>query len=70
MARTKYIVLDSKVLVVAVEGSIGDWAAYIGAVPGYNFDEEWQRVAENGTKLPKSIAEILFPLFKDLKWRE
>jgi len=68
--KIRYIALDSKVLVVAKEGGIGDWAAYIGAVPGLNHTFEWQRVRDNGTKLPQKVAEILFPDFKDLNWRD
>ncbi len=56
-------------MAVAVEGAIGDWAAYIGAIEGHNFDEEWQQIRDNGTKLPKDVAELLFPDFKHLKWR-
>jgi len=70
MARVEWKALDPHVLVVAIEGSVGDWAAYIGAVRGKNHEEEWRKVAEYGTKLPKSVAEILFPNFRSLRWRE
>jgi len=62
--------LDRRVIVVAVEGEVEDWAAYIGAVQGDRHSEEWQEVAEYGTKLPKNIAEILFPQFRNLEWRD
>ncbi len=62
--------LDIKVLAVAVEGSIGDWAAYIGAIPGFDHDSEWQAVYKHGSKLPENLAKILFPEFHDLEWRD
>ena len=62
--------LDRKVLVVALEGEVNDWSAYIGAVEGNNHSQEWQEVARTGTKLDREIAEILFPYFKqNFKWR-
>lgn len=67
--KIRYIALDLKVLVVATEGEVDDWAAYIGAVAGNNHDHEWQQVKERGTKIPKAVAEVLFPDFKHLKWR-
>lgn len=61
--------LDHKVLAVAVEGAVKDWAAYVGAVKGDNHSKEAHEVALHGNKLPKEIAEILFPEFKHLRWR-
>ena len=58
------------VIVVAVEGEVEDWSAYIGAVAGQNHDYEWQKVRDYGSKLPKEIAELLFPDFKKLQWRD
>ena len=69
MNRLRYIALDPKVIVVAIEGSANDWAAYIGAVRGENHNLEYREVAEHGSKLPKDVAEVLFPDFKDLTWR-
>ena len=69
MRKTRWIALDSRVIAVAVEGGIGDWSAYIGAVEGRNHDEEWEEVARHGTKLPREVAELLFPDFKHLVWR-
>lgn len=64
------IALDNHVLVVAIEGYANDWAAYIGAVKGENYEEEWCEVAEHGTKLPRTVAELLFPSFAEyLSWR-
>lgn len=57
------------VIVVAVEGAVGDWAAYIGAVPGDNHEHEWMKVRDRGSKLRKEVAEVLFPDFKKLRWR-
>jgi len=59
------------VIVVAIEGSIRDWAAYIGAVPGQNHEREWQLVLEDGSKLFQKFAEVLFPDFaQDFVWRD
>lgn len=68
--RVSIIALDSKVLVVAVEGTVLDWAAYIGAVQGEDHDSEWQQVRDHGSKLTKEIAEFLFPEFaKEFAYR-
>lgn len=67
--KIRYLALDRCVIAVAVEGEVQDWAAYIGAVLGNRHRDEWQRVAERGSKLSKEVAEILFPDFKHLKWR-
>lgn len=64
-----YIALDMQVIAVAVEGGVGDWAAYIGAVKGDNHEREWEDVGRHGTKLPQGVAELLFPSFKHLIWR-
>jgi len=61
--------LSCQVIAVAVEGEVGDWAAYIGAVDGRDHEKEWPEVAKYGAKLDRRIAEILFPQFKKLKWR-
>jgi len=68
--RVRYLALDKRVLAVAVEGSVGDWTAYIGAVAGKNHAEEYLEVYLHGSKLYQPIAEILFPDFaKTLVWR-
>ena len=67
--HTYYIyALSNKVLAVAscnyprMEGeSVSEFAVYIDAVPGKNFDEEFMIVAEHGQKLPKNVAKALFP---------
>lgn len=62
--------LASKVLVVATEGQVHDWAAYIDAVPGICHDKEYKLVASEGTKLPYKIARIIFPeLDEEYTWR-
>jgi len=63
--------LDRRVIAVAVEGHQGDWAAYIGAVPGENHQEEWKEVEKHGSKLRRELAELLFPSFRmELRYRE
>jgi len=46
-----------------------DWAAYIDAVPGESHQREMQEVARVGSKLPKTVAEIIFPDLPINKWR-
>jgi len=66
----RFRALDRKVLAVAVKGSVNDWAAYIGAVQGDNHQRECEEVARNGSKLPRKVAEILFPEFAEqFSWR-
>ena len=67
--QVRYIALDRKVLVVAVEGEVNDWAAYIGAVEGNNHEIEWLEVKEHGSKLSRTVAEAIFPDFINLDWR-
>lgn len=68
--RAGYRVLAYRILTVAVEGFDNDWSAYVGIVNGENYDEEWTEVRDNGDKLPQDVVEVLFPDFKDLKWRD
>lgn len=67
-----YRALNRDVLAVAVtEEDVGDWAAYIGAVPGNNHEEEAELVARNGGKLPHKMAAILFPQIDEKYiWRD
>jgi hypothetical protein len=68
--KTRWIALDQKVIAVAVEGEVGDWTAYIGAVEGKDHNEEWRQVAKYGSKLPRKVAEAIFPDFaKEFVWR-
>lgn len=64
-----YRALGRQVLVVAVPGQIGDWAAYIGAVPGVSHEKEVGEVAMHGDKLTKALASILFPRFDPAAYR-
>ena len=67
--RVRYTALAQHVIAVAIEGYADDWTAYIDAVPGYSHEREWRRVLDNGDKLPKHVAMVIFPDFKDLTWR-
>ena len=68
--KMEYIALDRRVLVVAVEGEVKDWAAYICAVEGTNHDREVESVYRHGTKISREIAEFLFPEWaKKFQWR-
>ena len=57
---------NSIILVGAVEGNFGDWAAYFETpwTPGHD-------VLGLGNKLPQKVAEELFPNWKEkkLRWR-
>jgi hypothetical protein len=71
LKKVRWIPLDSKVIAVAVEGEVGDWSAYIGAVPGKDHTKEWQEILKHGTKLSRKVAEVLFPDFaKEFRWRD
>jgi len=70
MGRMRWIALDMRVIVVAVEGGVKDWAAYIGAVEGNSHEREYEGVMDYGTQLPQKVAELLFPDFKHLDWRD
>ena len=67
-----FVPLSTRVLVVAVVNeSVGDWAAYVDAVPGHNHVEELIPVAEDGNKVRLWMAERLFPdLANEYKWRQ
>jgi hypothetical protein len=71
MREIEYHALSRDVLAVAsVNTLVGDWAAYIGAVAGKSFDEEKQKVADEGTKLSFELAKLLFPhIAKKYSWR-
>ena len=66
----RYKALDSKVLVVAVEGYANDWACYIGAVEGKNHNIEYKQVMKHGSKLHTNLARLLFPEFDRFLYRE
>jgi len=52
--------LDQHVMVVAKVGHGREFTAYIGAVPGKRDEDEMQDVLENGSKLSKELAKVLF----------
>ncbi len=60
--------LSRDVLAVAQTRIEGAWAAYVAAVPGKNHRLEMATVLENGTKLDRRIAAILFPIFSDIPY--
>lgn len=62
-------VLGHRVIVVAKEGQVNDWAAYIDAVPGQNHNNEWQQVRDHGDKISERVARVLFPEFDKLRYR-
>ena len=64
-----YTALASKVLVVAVPGSVGDWAAYCDAVPGMRHRDETEEVARHGDKISKELAVVMFPQFDPAMFR-
>lgn len=70
MKDTEYKILECRVIAVAVKGAVGDWAAYIGSVAGQDHQNEWQEVKANGEKLSQSIAEVMFPEWKKLRYRQ
>ena len=67
-----YRALDSEVLATAViNPAVGDWSAYIGAVPGKNHEQEKTEVARTGNKLDTNIAVLIFPnIAARYKWRD
>ncbi len=72
--EAEYYVLASKVMTIAIANiSVGDWAAYIDAVPGENHDEEFNQLLEKrgSTKLPYEIAKIIYPYYDNkYVWRK
>lgn len=60
MARTKY-----NDLFVAVEGSVGDWACYVGKKT-----DSIEYVKAYGDKIREREAKELFPEFEHLRWRD
>jgi hypothetical protein len=67
---TERKMLSSKVMVIAKVGGYGDWCAYCDAVLGINHDDEEDKVLRHGDKIAKNVAEILFPRWKHLWYRE
>ena len=72
MTIARYIPLAHDVLVVAtVNFDVMHYTAYIGAVPGQNHSKECERVAAEGDKISREMAELLFPEFAEkYAWRD
>lgn len=68
-----YHALATKVIAFAVANvSVGDWAAYIDAVPGKDHDKEFEQLLKKrrSTKLSHDIAKIIFPSYDEkYRWR-
>ena len=64
-------ILDTHVIVVAsINKRVNEWSVYIGSIE-YDFNKEWKNIANNGTKIDKRIAELLFPMYAmAYKWRD
>lgn len=67
--RTAWKRLGKHVIAAAKEGGVNDWTAYIDAVPGINHAVEFKHVMAHGDKLDERVARVIFPKFRDLKWR-
>ena len=46
--------------------SVAEWSAYIGAVADKG---EWEKIRNHGSKLPRKVAEVLFPFSETHRWR-
>ena len=72
--ESNYYALATNVMTFAIANvSVGDWAAYIDAVPGINHDKELDQLLEKrmSSKLPYEIAKIIFPYFDSkYRWRK
>lgn len=66
------LALAPDVLAVAVaHPDVGDWAVYIGSVPGIDHEGEKNLVATTGSKCSEAMASLLFPNFAEkYKWRK
>ena len=55
------LALARRVLAVAkFNVRVGDWSAYIDAVPGEKHNVEWLAVSQDGSKIPRDVAIALF----------
>lgn len=71
--HVKYVLARRVMAVASYDEEVGDWAAYIDAVSGMCHDDEMQAVVDHGLKLPKRLAEVMFPALaanEKLKWRD
>lgn len=61
---TKLYTQLSRDVLAVLSRRIDGWCVYVGAVPGYNHELEWQHVADHGAKqreeVAKAIAKHLF----------
>jgi len=64
--------LDKRVLAISVINTeVGDWSAYIGAVPGKNHEQEKYEIAETASKLDERIARLIFgDIAARYRWRD
>ena len=60
--------MDGCILAVATTRCEGAWKVFYAIVPGKNFDDEYQRVLDIGTKLGEDLARCLFPRFKEIPY--
>lgn len=67
MIRSRYWNANAaNVVIVAKEGEHHDYAAYIGALPGFvSTEEAVEHVIRHGDKIEREFAEFLFPTFKE-----
>ena len=65
---TRWRALNRDVLAVATTRVEGTWKAYCAAVPGYNHDDEWQAVLDQGCPMTDAVAKVLFPEFDGIPY--
>ena len=56
--RQPYTQLSSYVLCV-ISRTVMGWCMFIDHVPGQRHDEEWQEVADRGTRVNREVAEAI-----------
>ena len=66
MVKAKLVLVkqDYHNLYVAVEGAIKDWACYVGKAT-----DSVQKVKDYGDKIGEARARLMFPEFKQFRWR-
>ena len=70
MGRKEAHMITDQIMVVACEGDVNDWAAYMAPVFGVSYDADIERVTKRGRKIDRNLAEFLFPEWKTLSWRD
>ena len=58
IGKKLYTQLGSRVLAV-LSRRVDGWCVYVGSVPGYNHDLEWQEVAASGDKQGEPMARAI-----------